>query len=252
MKFGAQFFSIRNHTQTPEELYNAFKTIKGFGYSIAQMSAICKMDPYVLKSYIDEFDLPVTCTHSPFDRIINDTDALIREHKIYGCNTIGLGMMAHEYLKSIEGVREFLKKIEEPVKRINAEGLTFAYHNHHFEFFDLGGVRAIDLLLEENENINFILDTYWVRRAGEDNLNMIKRIGAKRRQNIHLKDLSYEPDGPECPLGLGVIDFKPIVDFCDEIGIPNALVEQDNAALTEDSFGQMKISYDNLHHLFKE
>ena len=53
MKFGAQFFSIRNHTQTPEELYNAFKTIKGMGYSIAQMSAICKMDPYVLKSYID-------------------------------------------------------------------------------------------------------------------------------------------------------------------------------------------------------
>ena len=161
-------------------------------------------------------------------------------------------MMPHEYLKSAEGIREILKLTAEPIKKINAAGLTFAYHNHHFEFVDLGGVCAMDILLEENEAINFILDTYWVRRAGEDNLKMIKKIGAGRMQNIHLKDLSCEPDGPECPLGLGVIDFKPIVSLCDELGIPNALVEQDNAALTEDSFGQMKISYDNLHHLFEE
>ena len=252
MKFGAHFFSIRNHTQTPDGLYNAFKRIKDIGYGIAQMSAICKIDPYVLKSYIDEFDLPVTCTHSPFDRIINDTDELIREHKIFGCNTIGLGMMPKDYLDSIDGVRAFLKAIEEPIKKINAEGLTFAYHNHNMEFFDLGGTRAIDILLEENENINFILDTYWVKRGGEDNFKMIKKIGAERMQNIHLKDLSFEPDGPECPLGLGVIDFNPIVSLCDELGIPNALVEQDNAAQSEDSFGQMKISYDNLHHLFEE
>lgn len=252
MKFGAQFFSIRNHTQTPDDLYNSFKVIKGFGYSIAQMSAICKIDPYVLKSYIDEFDLPVSCTHSPFDRIINDTDELIREHKIYGCNTIGLGMMPQEYLYTVDGIRTFLKKVEKPIKKINGAGLTFAYHNHNMEFFDLGGVCAMDILLEENDAINFILDTYWVRRAGEDNLKMIKKIGAGRMQNIHLKDLSYDPDGPECPLGLGVIDFEPIVSLCDELGIRNALVEQDNAALTEDSFGQMKISYDNLKYLFKE
>lgn len=252
MKFGAQFFSIRNHTQTPDGLYNAFKRIKDIGYGIAQMSAICKIDPYVLKSYIDEFDLPVTCTHSPFDRIINDTDELIKEHKIYRCPTIGLGMMPKDYLDSIDGVRAFLKAAREPIKKINAEGLTFAYHNHNMEFFDLGGTRAIDILLEENENINFILDTYWVKRGGEDNLRLIKRIGAERMQNIHFKDLSFEPDGPECPLGLGVIDFNPIVSLCDELGIPNALVEQDNAAQSEDSFGQMKISYDNLHHLFEE
>ena len=251
MKFGAQFYSIRNHTQTPEELYKSFKEMSGYGYKIAQMSAICKMDPFVLKSYVDEFNLPIVCTHSPLDRILNDTDELIREHKIYGCDTIGLGGMPGNYLESAEGVRAFIKNLEEPIKRINAEGLRFAYHNHAKEFIDLGGVNAMDILLEESDSINFILDTYWVRRGRADNLEMIKRIGAARMQNVHLKDLSVEPDGPECPLGLGVIDFKPIVDLCNELGIPNALVEQDNAALTEDSYGQMKISYDNLHHLFE-
>lgn len=252
MKFGAQFYSIRNHTQTPEELYNSFKEMKKIGYSIAQMSGICKMDPYVLKSYIEEFDLPVTCTHSPFDRILNDTDELIREHKIYGCDTIGLGMMPKQYFDTAEGIRAFIKDMAEPIKKMNAEGITFAYHNHAKEFEDLGGVNAMDILIEEGGNINFILDTYWVRRGGADNIAMIKRIGADRMKNLHLKDLSKEPDGPECPLGLGVIDFKPIVSLCNELGIPHALVEQDNAAISEDSYGQMKISYDNMHHLFEE
>lgn len=252
MKFGAQFYSIRNHTQTPEELYESFKAMKNIGYSIAQMSGICKMDPYVLKSYIEEFDLPVVCTHSPFDRIIGDTDELIREHKIYGCDTIGLGGMPAKYFESADGIRAFIKDMEEPIKKMNAEGITFAYHNHAKEFEDLGGVCAMDILINESDKINFILDTYWVRRGKNDNLEMIKRIGAGRMKNIHLKDLSVEPDGPECPLGLGVIDFKPIVALCDELGIPNALVEQDNAAVSDDSYGQMRISYENMHHLFEE
>ncbi len=252
MKLGAQFFSIRNHTQTPEELYNSFKEMSSYGYKIAQMSAICKMDPYVLKSYIDEFNMPVTVTHSPLDRILNDTDELIREHKIYGCDTIGLGSMPDEYVQSAEGVRAFLKKMEEPIKKMNAEGLTFAYHNHAKEFVDFGGFNAMDILLNESETVNFILDTYWVRRGGADNIEMIKKIGFERMKNIHLKDLSKVPDGPECPIGLGVTDFKPIVALCNQLGIPNALVEQDNAANTDDSYGQMKISYDNIHHLFEE
>ena len=161
-------------------------------------------------------------------------------------------LVPKQYFDSAEGIRAFIKDMAEPIKKMNAEGITFAYHNHAKEFEDLGGVNAMDILIEEGRNINFILDTYWVRRGGADNIEMIKRIGVDRMKNLHLKDLSKEPDGPECPLGLGVIDFKPIVSLCDELGIPHALVEQDNAALSDDSYGQMKISYENMHHLFEE
>ena len=50
MKLGAQFYSIRDNTQTPEDLYSAFKRIKEIGYEIVQMSAICEIAPEVLKS----------------------------------------------------------------------------------------------------------------------------------------------------------------------------------------------------------
>ena len=132
MKLGAQFYSIRDNTQTPEDLHNTFKNIKEIGYEIAQMSAICDIDPQLLKSYSEEFALPITCTHSPFDRIINDTDALINDHKIYGCPTIGLGYMPNEYHG--DKIYEFIDMVREPLRKIKEAGLSFAYHNHAFEF----------------------------------------------------------------------------------------------------------------------
>ena len=45
MKLGAQFYSIRDNTTTPEDLKSAFEKIKKIGYEISQMSAICEIDP---------------------------------------------------------------------------------------------------------------------------------------------------------------------------------------------------------------
>lgn len=248
MKLGAQFYSIRDNTTTPEDLYKAFKAIKEIGYEIAQMSAICDIDPELLKSYSEELGLKITCTHSPFDRIVNDTDKLIEEHKIYGCPTIGLGAMPEEFRG--EGVYKFIEILKEPIAKIKAAGLNFAYHNHAFEFETVDGRLIYDILIDELPDLDFIIDTYWVKYAGYDYLEYIKRLGAKRVKNVHLKDMASEPQGDICPCGNGVIDFAPVIKLCDELGIENALVEQDNAPDTGDSIGQMKISYQNLKSLF--
>ena len=248
MKLGAQFYSIRDNTQTPEDLYRAFKEIKNIGYEIVQMSAICDIDPTLLKSYSDEFALPITCTHSPYDRIINDTDALINEHKTYGCPTIGLGYMPNEYHG--DGIYKFIDALREPLKKIKAAGLDFAYHNHAFEFESVDGKLIYDILIDELPDLNFIIDTYWVKYAGYDFIEYIKKIGANRIKNVHLKDMKTEPKGDICPCGEGVIDFAPLIKLCDEMGIENALIEQDNAPDSGNSIGEMKKSYENLKSLF--
>lgn len=250
MKLGAQFYTIRDNTTTPEDLFESFKAIKEIGYEVVQMSAICEIDAALLRSYSEQFSLPITCTHSPIDRIINDTDNLIKEHKIYGCPTIGIGYMPNEYHG--DKVYGFIEAIKEPLKKITEAGLNLAYHNHAFEFETVNGKTLYDILIDELPDLNFILDTYWVKYAGYDYIDYIKKIGAKRLKNIHFKDMRTEPQGEICPCGEGVIDFAPIVKLCDELGIEYALVEQDNAPDSGDSIGQMNISYNNLKKLFKE
>ena len=250
MKLGAQFYSIRDNTDTPEKLKESFRRMKEIGYEVSQMSAICKMDPYVLKSYTEEFALPITCTHSAFDRIINDTDELIREHIIYGCPTVGLGSMPAEYRDSLDGLKAFLDVMKEPMKKIEAAGLAFAYHNHAFEFKLDGDKPYYDIMIEEAPTMNFILDTYWVKYAGFDYLSYIEKIGSARMSNVHFKDMESEPQGKICPCGTGVIDFSEVKALGERLGIPYALVEQDNAPDSGDSWGQMAISFNNLKKYF--
>ena len=250
MKLGAQFYTLREKNKTPEGLYNSFKTVKEIGYQVVQMSAICQIEAERLKSFSDEFELPITVTHSAYDRIVNDTDTLIKEHITYGCPVIGIGSMPNEFRGSIEGARKFLEIMKDPMKKIEAAGLKFAYHNHAFEFDDLGGVCSYDLLMEEAPTLNFILDTYWFKYADRSYLDYIKLMGNERLTNVHFKDMKEEPKGAICPCGEGTIDFAPVVKLCNELNIPYALVEQDNAPQLGDEYEQMATSFNNLKHLF--
>ena len=250
MKLGAQFYSIRDNTTTHDDLRNSFAEMKKIGYEIVQMSAICPIEAEKLRRYSDEFSLPIVCTHSAFDRIVNDTENLIKEHITYACPTIGLGYMPNEYHGSAEGLKAFMEELKDPIKKIRDAGLRFAYHNHAFEFDPINGKLPFDVLIEELPDLDFIVDTYWIKYAGHSFMDYIRKIGADRVRNVHFKDMLTEPKGDICHCGGGVIDFAPLVKLCDEMGIVNALVEQDNAPDTKDSFNEMKISFNNLKKYF--
>ena len=259
MKLGAQFYSIRTLTQTTEGLDVAFKSMKEIGYDNVQLSAIGPIAAEDILSIKEKYGMPIVCTHSAFQRIVEDTDALIREHILYGCPTIGIGSMPPELRGSYEKVNQFVDMLKEPIKRIEDAGLRFAYHNHHFEFNAPEGGDYFDVLIEKLPSLNFIVDTFWFVYANRDPMKYIRELGPSRIQNVHFKDmLEYHTmleEGPTrsdliCPCGKGIIDFKPIITLCDSIGIPNALVEQDNAPTTGDPVEQMRISYNNLRPLF--
>lgn len=249
MKLGAQLYSVRNATQTPDGVRETFRRVKEIGYEVVQVSGVGPIAPECLRDISEEFSLPITCTHSPLGRIVDDTDKLIAEHKLYGSPVIGVGSMPAEYRDSIEGVRAFIELTREAEKKIRDAGLTFTYHNHAFEFKDLGGVDGYELLIEES-NLNFIHDTYWSTFAGRDPLTYIARL-AGRMTDVHFKDLSAAEGHPICACGNGTIDFVPIIAACEKIGVINAHVEQDNAPTFPDSFEQMAISFRHLRPLIK-
>ena len=253
MKLGAQLFSVRKKLQCEEDIRSTFKTIKDIGYENVQLSGACPMDANILREISEENALPIVCTHSPLDRIIGDTDALIAEHKIFGCSVIGLGAMKKELRSSYEGLKEFFALLEEPVKKIQDAGLNFAYHNHAFEFDILndGVSKAYDIMLETCESWHFILDTYWVSFAKHDPIEYIHKVGAKRLKNIHFKDLAKNEERSICACGDGVLDFSAIYEACVEEGVKNVLVEQDNAVEAPDMFAEMAKSFSHLRPIVK-
>lgn len=254
MKLGAQLYSVRDHVDTPENLRATLIALKAQGYVNAQFSGVPAMGADVWETISRETEMPIVCTHMPFDRIVNDTDALIAEHQQYGCSVIGLGGMPVEYRGTLAGVEAFIAIMEEPVKKMKAAGMHFSYHNHWFEFekFSDADGCSYDIMLERCPDWFFLIDVAWAQFAKVSAAAYIRKIGASRIMNVHFKDYT-NPDNWDSlvPCGQGLVPFPEIIEACREVGVENVLVEQDTAPGTGDSVGQMAQSAAYLLPLLK-
>ena len=248
MKLGAQLYSVRDVCQDAAGLRETCRRLKEIGYDAVQVSGIGpRITPEEIAAATKEFGLAVPCTHVSFEAIVDNTEATIANHRVFGATEIGIGGLGR--IPDLATARARFDALREATKKINDAGMTFAFHNHWWEFSDIGGGSMYEVMIEEYPEFNFIHDVYWTVYAGLDPIEYIKRLRG-RIVNIHFKDMLEPPQGPICPCGAGVIDMKAIYDACIETGVSAAFVEQDNAPDSGDSVGQMAISYQNLAPIF--
>ena len=249
MKLGAQLFTIREFTQTPEDIEKSLRKIKNLGFTNIQISGFGYMDPKALADLVDELGLDVCCTHSPFQRMQEDLPRLIEEHKMLHCDTIGLGMMPETYRGSLEGLRRFLKDVEPIAKEMKDAGMQFAYHNHNMEFEKWDGQLPIDVMIEETDPslFHFILDTYWIQMGGASPAEYIRKV-KDRMKVVHFKDFSVEKRVPTiAEIGVGNINFHECYRACQDANVQYIVIEQDTCP--RDPFDCLANSFKNLQKI---
>lgn len=129
---GAQLYTVRAFTQTPEDIERTLRKIKEIGFNTIQISGFGYIEPQRLADLVHELELDVCVTHTPFDRLRNDLDAVIREHRLMDCDTIGLGAMPSQYQSSKEGAQQFIEDIRPIADHIREEGLTLRIPQSQF------------------------------------------------------------------------------------------------------------------------
>jgi len=256
-QIAAQLYTVREFTKTPQDIRNTFKMVRQIGYEAVQLSALGPIDPAELKSIADEYGLKICITHTPYHRIVNDFDNVAREHKLWQCEYVGLGMMPpvsadmpDGFERSGEGYRAFARRMSEVAKKYNNVGLKFAYHNHNFEFEKYDGITGMDILLQESDpqTFGFELDTYWVQAGGADPVEWIYKVKG-RMGVVHLKDMAIM-DGKQvyAEIGQGNLNWDKIIKACEETGVEWYAVEQD--VCMRDPFESLKMSFDYLSERF--
>jgi len=252
VKIGAQAYTIRNHCTDENSIKESFKRIKEIGYNSYQHSGIAPVPAEFIKEVCDDVGLQVVVTHSNPTRILEDTDNLIKEHKIMGCNHIGIGIMPEKYRWSLEGMRTFVKDYSYAADKIADAGMKFHYHNHGCELQKFGSQTMLEIMAEITDPIKwgFIFDTYWSQFGGACPAQMMYKL-AGRIDVCHLKDLHYSPDAEGnftqrfAAIGRGAIIWDEVLDACKNTGIKYAEIEQDDC-YGQDPFEQLKISYEFL------
>ena len=144
-------------------------------------------------------------------------------------------------LNSLSGddFRHIAAKANEIGQKAKAVGLKYAYHNHNFEFRDMGdGKTGYDILLDETDPsvVKFETDCGWMKVGGKDPVEYLKRHG-NRIAMLHVKDFKnitkpvtaiFSADRPQSTeLGRGSIDYKPIVEAGLKAGVKHIFVEQE-------------------------
>ncbi len=253
MKLGAQFFTVRDFCKNLEDFEETLKKVADIGYTEVQISGTCEYEADWLNGQLDKNGLKCCITHISGDKLINETDKVISDHKIFGCEHIGIGALPNGWNGITEEVySDFVDKFSVVGQKIHNNGLQFMYHNHDIEFkHDENNRRYLDRLVEDftPEQMGFTLDTYWIQAGGGDVIDWIKKLKG-RIPCVHLKDMTYFPgEGKRmAPVGWGNMNFEGIIKACEGAGVEHLLVEQDNC-YGEDPFNCLKKSYDYLKSL---
>lgn len=244
----AQLYTVHKFTQTIEGIENTFKRISEDGYISAQVSGFGPIEPEHLRDIAQQYGVGICVTHSPFDRMQSDLDTMIAEHKMWNCPNMGVGSMPLEYRDSAEGLKKFISIINPIAERLEAAGMKFTYHNHHFEFAKIDGKSIMDILIENTvPAVNFVIDTYWVQAGGANPADYIRKV--KGRMSVcHYKDMQIVNDNGIqqrfAPIGVGNIDFAECTRACVDAGVKYIAIEQDDC-YGEDPYACLALSRKN-------
>jgi sugar phosphate isomerase/epimerase len=140
--------------------------------------------------------------------------------------------------KTAAGYQQSARLFNEIGKKLADQGLAFNYHNHAWEFDDLGGVNGMEILSRETDPalVKFNLDVFWLYYGGQDPVAFIQQH-ADRAGYYHFKDgrKVTGADGKTHPefleLGTGDVNLKAAYDAAVAAGAQWIVAEQDSTKL---------------------
>lgn len=244
MVIGAQLFTVRDFCKDLDFFALSLKKIADIGYTTVQVSGTCPFEAQWLKEQLDLNGLKCVVTHTPARRLLGETKQVCDDHKVFGCNHIGLGYYEFKKVTPEEAYPEFLNKYRPVAQTIKENGLYFMYHNHDGEFKKYEGQVLLERMAQDfsADELGFVVDCYWVQRGGANPADYIRKFSG-RVPFIHLKDYAY--DAKMAVVGEGNINFDAVISAAEDAGTKYLLVEQDDCN-GENPFDCLKRSYENL------
>lgn len=176
------------------------------------------------------------------DRIMANLEAMLPEAKAMAYRSIVLSAVPPDAFQSKAALERLATLFNEAGALCAEHGMTFAYHNHDFDFRPVDGVLPYDYLLQhtDEDQVKFQLDLYWACKADQDPLNYFKQYG-HRIHSCHMKDMDSQGDFAD--VGAGTLDFPGYTRAAVEAGVRYFFVEHDRP---QDALVSARSSYQYL------
>jgi len=188
-----------------------------------------------------ELGLAVPSAHVPLP-LGEDEAGVVEFMEMFGSTRIisGKGPADFDTLEKAKQTCELFNQASAAAQR---HGYTFGIHNHWWEYLQVEGRYIYEVMLEQlDPAVFFEIDTYWVKAAGVDPVEVVRKMGS-RAPILHIKDGPAVKSEPMTAVGDGILDFHSIISA--GAGITEwQIVELDRCAT--DMMEAVKKSYDYL------
>lgn len=241
MKVALQLYSLRNLAE--DDFFGVIRETAKMGYEGVEFGGYFGKTAEELKSLLDELGLEPVGAHISYERLCEALDEEIEYAKKLGLYSV---VCPWTQADTKEGWEKIGKNLNEIGKKFRENGILFGYHNHAHEFEKFDGKYALDIIFENSDadNVSAEIDTYWVKKGGEDPIAYTKKY-EDRIYLLHAKDL--DEDGKDMEVGTGCIDFKKITEKLSKLKWVVIEQEEYNYPVLE----SVKIGCDNMMKLVK-
>lgn len=257
---GIQLYTVKEAMQ--EHPAGTLKRIRKIGFGEVETAGFGKLSAKQFRVLLDDAGLACPSAHLAFDMdnlgpAFEDAHALGATYAASGSlppaaagsKAAAAPSQRSMSLDEAKRTAELVNRIGEAAKRA---GLQYVYHNHDFEFADLGGgAVGYDVLLRESdaELVKFEIDCGWMIFAGRNPIDYFKGY-PNRFPMIHVKDfLPGKAPMLGAELGRGVVDYKPIFAAASAAGLKHYFVEQEGPFSRMNPLQAARVDYDYLRSI---
>ncbi len=175
--------------------------LAAMGYKKVETAPYGGPTPIHLLPHIRAAGLEYPSAHLPFG--MQDTEKVLAEAHGLGVRYVvsafllpqppatGANLVDSLNRLTVDGFKRIAEKANKIGELAKAAGFRYAYHNHNFEFRDLGGGQTgYSILLSETDphHVYFEADCGWLYAAGLNAIDYLKKYPG-RYPLLHLKDI---------------------------------------------------------------
>ena len=239
LQIALQLYTVRD--ETSRDFAGTLRQVAAMGYAGVEFAGYSDLSAQAMSALLAKLGLQAASTHLGLAELTGERlDASIEYCRATGCPKIVLPWLAPEW-RTLEGLQALAPRLNAIGQHCLDAGITFGYHNHDFEFMNLGERTWFDHFLEATDSalVKVELDVYWVAHAGLNPQALLNILG-ERITLIHFKDMAA--DGSMAEVGQGTLDMQEITSFAQQQHIW-AIVEHDHPTLPSLQSARLSLAY---------
>lgn len=231
---GVQLYTVRSEMEKSVE--RTLARIATIGYREVEFAGYFGKKPAEVAKWLKANGLAAPSAHVERDAMATDWNRVLDDSAAMGHRWVVVAWIPEKDRGSADAYRRLAAEFNAAGAAAEARGLSFAYHNHAFEFTPLGGTNGHEVLLRECDPalVQFELDLYWTAKAKVDPVAYMAQH-AGRFPLVHVKDMTTA--GAMTEVGAGTIPFQKVFDAAGG-SIRHFFVEHDEPRVPFDSVTQ--------------